>query len=647
MKRIMVMLFVFGIMVISPCFSLSIIPDSPVPAAVVSYAGAKPRAKTYAESYNSIDKKTYEFMITRDGYVIYRVKGDAWKYFGDKGYSLDTVDFDNDYKPIGRVDMIAASGNRVFVKTRGSNLFYFAEIVNGNIAFKPDKSETQPGYPFFITSAPDDYSTDTNCDSYADAHILANSGKNIDPWLAFLLPLSKAKAESIISQILSGALRSAASQAVSSSLSIDINLPVICRETTLPLIPYSWPVVMEAKKWYRLKASIPNVIDIGASDVNKVEAARYANANGGSIEKYVKKLGGEYWREYQQPLINLKDVFFDIANNPCTVGFDNRNYGSLVDGIANYYVLTSESNRLSVLYIDEQALFSSSWYKFAENLEFSLDQQGEPLAFYHPVNWTKTNYMYRNATVILWLFMTYINVNVLNTPAYVNAWNYANDQMFAEESYKPEFAEAGKIPENPWLWSAQENVHQPELFTSDSMHSNLVPFFAKGQWDKVYYCFLNNTYFYSLQNRFRDGSNPLPVQSASAAEPSLAVSKVGNIAVCTSRWIYTLSCAWGNLDFSWHKRSRPDGEVGNNIMFRYSDDTLSIVVPGIDWNTNRSGYFIQGYLPKHFLQANSIRPTYNYIPATGTGIPLIASPEDGWDWISEADAGFTNSNFDF
>lgn len=146
-------------------------PPTLVPDNMVEAARLGDMSKTYAETTDPLDGKTYEFMITPSGKVIYSTDKLNWYYFGEQGYNIDSinefVDINNpDTLPappivIGKVDMIAADGNRIMVKTLNNDL-YFASLVNGQIDLSKgtedvlnyDFIKANTSESFFVTKAP-------------------------------------------------------------------------------------------------------------------------------------------------------------------------------------------------------------------------------------------------------------------------------------------------------------------------------------------------------------------------------------------------------------------------------------------------------------------------------------------------------------
>jgi hypothetical protein len=616
---------------------------TPVPPDIVKISGQNPRALTYAEATNPLTLKRYEFMLTPAGDVIYKIANEEWKYFGNTGYDLDYLEDDQSMRrsEIGPASMIAADGNRVVIKMRDNNKMYFASLVDGDwdISKKSkSKEENEKALTYissearrssFVTLAPGNYSTDTPYDEYMKKYMVDKEGKISD--MAFLLPLTRKTAADIFGE---GALEELLEKHL-------FELPI-----TKPPIPYCWPVVMEAGKWYRIKAenlAAEKIVDIGVFCINKVSGA-LAEVND-QLEpetyEFYKPVGSEYRRPYNQRLLF---GLVDPAGNAYLTGV-LRDYCAYVDGTTNYYVLTMDekNNQYQPWNIDEQTFFCGDWYKFAEAVEEKMSETSLFIK-HNPNNWT--NWDYRGILIIERIAESFVEAN-RNNPAWLEAWNWAKWQVEMTKDYLPEFGKVG-FGADPWIWSTYASVATPyreenprykkgeplddKYDVKDSLH----PFFARGDYwqpEKGY------PHHYELKKPFEEYWGGLPAGMPAA---TMDVSRE-NIVVRTAEKIYSLCWSWGALDFTWRTRPNPPGAIGNNIII---DEKMKIYVPGIQ--NGEKGYFTQTLLPPDFLENPEKPAAYYYPHKTGEGLPEM--PVGAWDFIPLSDGSnkpFSNGEYDF
>jgi hypothetical protein len=352
----------------------------------------------------------------------------GWKYFGRTGYDTEKIsEFKTmQKKVIPPIEMVAVDGNRVFVKIKGTNLLYFAELMKGNYAVKwADKARTNYKLSpmksdFYLTECPLNDLTDQK--EYT-RFITQDYRKRIARetgmfYLGYLLP-NKSEGDALNTGVLK----------------------------------YCWPVIVEPFTWYKVKAHFPRayenkgyeVIDIGVFNLQKLTACQ-AYVKDKIAKTYLHqlwaKIGSEYHRDYMQPIglafSNIPGfINIDTAGNEIMSGGDLRDYGNFVDGLVNYYVLTRQNDKYKLWFIDEQFYFCSNWYK-SYNLEEADD--------YH--NWQK-----RNNEIIKNIAKSFAG-DLVNRILRREIDNYTNN------GFRIEWREISPNPD-PWIWSALESAESP------------------------------------------------------------------------------------------------------------------------------------------------------------------------------------------
>jgi hypothetical protein len=570
-----------------------------VDIAVLNKAGGFSRSKTYAEATNPLNELRYEFMLTESGDVIYKKGADGWKYFGDMGFNLDKIDdFDasSDGYNLGSFDMIAADGNRIIAKKKGSNDLYFAALVKGGWDLNKDKFldllylENLANDSFFLTSVPQGYK-DVSADYF---NMLAKNfldKTKLISMMSLLFPVSYLQLKSFIDSSM---------DSWPSTAGID-KLKIVLRnsfaldddEKITPIIPNALPVAVQPFKWYKIKAGFSDsnltIIDAGVFEIHKISAAREQPF----LFNYLKKFGSEYHRCYNQ-----KFLFVDPSNNNHLVTEEERAYGTFVDGTVNYYVLTrNKKGFYQVWNIDEQNYFCSKWYKTYQIFDISPD----PAALKD--NWLKKEWKYRSEKTLEYTIGAFALCNKINVIGLLNIHgldlfeqDYKNSlsSSLNDGNYSIKWREVGEgrgPNAEPWLWSAVESAENPteerNLTVDQKKACELV--FPNGKWDP--------------NNDWRT-----PEFKYSAIEPTMDVS-MENIVVCTDNKIYSINWGWGSMDHMWRVRDKPSYSFGTDVMI---NEKMEIYVPGyqgIDW-----GYWKTTLLPKDYLDKFRILPgpTYSY-----------------------------------
>jgi hypothetical protein len=431
---------------------------------VVKNAGKTPRSKTFAFiEKHPLDGCKYKFMITATGELIYKKEkidashnpeaGEAyqdWKYFGHLGYNTEKIsEFKSRQKiTIPPIEMVAADGNRVFVKTKGENTFYFAELMKGNYQVNNEKEAIYK-------------SRKTKSDYYLTASPLNDLDKTRDYTRFITKDYGKRLAKETGLKYLKFLLPHKADQGA----------------ITNGLLKYCWPVIVEPFTWYKAKANFPQayedegfeVIDIGVFNIQKLTACQeYLKDKEQKIPLHIlwAKIGSEYHRDYMKPIESTfsKIVYLDTAGNKIMSGGDLRDYGNFIDGLANYYVLTRQNNQYRIWYIDEQFYFCSNWYRSHTEKDYK-------------------HWQARTREVVLSVAATFLKKALGDS-----SMSRRERENALNQGYRIEWRDI-RPQSNPWLWSALETAENPSPENQKPYFPK--PFVTKKDWHQPVFEFNN------------------------------------------------------------------------------------------------------------------------------------------------------------